>query len=227
VKHGFSTQVAVVFVATVGLVLTAESISPDARKLMIRENGIVETLSAVGFLAAFALLLWQTASQHNRWSLAVATLCLGMRELDFHKRFTTTSMFKTRFYTASEVPGMEKVVGLLCIFALFALICFLMTEHFSRFREGLRSGDKAAWTVFLVACMLICAKSIDGLGRKLEPLGIELTEAGRQVSGSIEEVLEMSAAMLLLSAVIRTTLRRFKHRLPQDAEVLPFLQRSK
>ena len=194
---------------------------------MIRENGIVEALSAVGYLITAALLFWQTMFHRNRWSLAVATLCLGLRELDFHKRFTTTSMFKTRFYTEANVPGIEKVIGILCILALLALIYFLLKEHFSRFREGLRSGSGAPWTLFAAASMLICAKSLEGLGRKLKPLGIEITQAGGQLSHSIEEVFEMSAAFLLLSVVMIATVRTVKGRLPQNEGVLPASQRSK
>lgn len=187
----------------IALVTLAEMLPPNARSILVKEDGIVETLTAISYVAAAVLLLWQTATRHReRWSLFVVVACMGMREMDFHKRFTTMSIFKSRFFSSSEVPMHEKVVGVLVTLALLACIFMMLKRWFLPFIKGLRQRNGIAWSVFGAAALLGTIKTVlDGLARKLEPLGIEVSESVCQVSGSAEEVFELVAAMLLLVAV--------------------------
>ena len=40
----------------------------------------------------------------------IPVLLMGMRELDFHSRFTTMGVFKLRFFSSDTVPLSEKLI---------------------------------------------------------------------------------------------------------------------
>ena len=68
--------------------------------LWIEEGGVIETLSVFGYFLCVLLMLlkgkWPYIKKYNYFLILV--ILLGFRELDFHKRFTTMGIFKSKFY---------------------------------------------------------------------------------------------------------------------------------
>lgn len=187
-----------------GLVYTADLVSPETYSSVFKEGGVVETLSAAGYFAAFALLLFYIVRQKrpDGWSLCVMILCLGFRELDFDKRFTTMGVFKARFYSSSEVMSSEKAIGVLVILALIVCLYYLVKAYARPFFRKLKTFDPVAITVFLALAVMGAAKTLDGLPRKLKPLGVVFSDHAKTVLGTVEELIELLIPVLIIAAIL-------------------------
>src|SRR5690606_39112415 len=77
----------------------------------LREDGPIEAFSAVGyFICATLLLFWAGRGFWRVWCMPVAVIAMGLRELDFHVRFSQINVTKLRFYTSSTVPGVGTLI---------------------------------------------------------------------------------------------------------------------
>lgn len=193
-----------VLLVLAGLVYTADFVSPETYSFVFKEGGVVETLSAAGYFAAFALLLFHIVRQKKPagWSLCVMILCFGFRELDFDKRFTTMGVFKARFYSSSEVMVSEKAIGVLVILALVVCLYYLIKAHARLFFRNLKTFDPVAITVFLALAVMGASKTLDGLPRKLKPLGAVFSNHAKTVLGTVEELLELLVPVLMIAAIL-------------------------
>lgn len=207
------------FVGILALVGVAEWAEPETKAAVFEEMGLVENMSAAGYFIGFVLLLVFMILKKNptAWSLAVAMLCLCFRELDFHKHFTTMSILKSRFLTSPEVPADERFVGILVIIMLLVCVFFVLKNYLKPFLLGLRKRTPVAFSVFFAGGCLVVSKSLDGIARKLEPLGIMTTEGVKDFCSVLEESLETAAPYLLVLA-IAGSFRRPEARLTKETE---------
>jgi hypothetical protein len=187
---------------SIGGVIMTTGIDAETEKVLLKEGGLIETASWIAYLVAAGLLLIQMLIRMpGRWSMLVLTLCLAARELDFDKRFTTMGIFKTRFYSSAEVPIAEKLLGVAITAALLVTLFFLIKKHFMPFLRQLRERRGPSLSFLFAGALMVFTKSIDGLSRKLEPFGIEPTEAVNKLAGHIEEIFELAASILVVVAV--------------------------
>jgi hypothetical protein len=115
----------------------------------------------------------------------------GCRELDFDKAFTTIGILKSRFFVSPDVPAAEKLAGLIVVTILLWSVYMILSRHFAGFLSGLRQKTPEAVGVAIVFFLLAFSKSIDGLPRKLQPLGIDVAPEIGSFLGALEEVLEL------------------------------------
>ena len=194
----------------IGFVVFSESLSLEARKQFLSENGPVENASWIAYFVAAFFVVLKTIKNPNRWSMAVAAMLLGMRELDFHERFTTMGIFKSRFFISPDVPVGEKLIALLVAAAIGVTLFFMAKNHLKIFVSRVRSGEGASLSFLLAGALMVFAKSIDGLSRKLGLFGIESSDATGQVFNSIEESFELTVALLIVVAAIAALRNRSK-----------------
>lgn len=194
---------ALFFVGLLALVGVAELAGPETKAAVFEEMGLVENMSAAGYLIGFVLLLAFMIVKKcpAAWSPAVLLLCLCFRELDFDKRFTTMGIFKSRFLTSPEVPADERIVGILIILLLLVCMCFMLKNHLKPFLRELRERTPVALSVFFAGGCLFISKSLDGIVRKLEPLGVTASEGVEDLCLVLEESLETAAPYLLVLAI--------------------------
>jgi len=80
------------------------------------EDGFIEDLTVLGYILCAALILilggW-TFARKKALGILTILLLLTARELNFHTRFTTMSITKTRFYFSADVPFVEKFAAIL------------------------------------------------------------------------------------------------------------------
>ena len=191
------------FVGVLALVGVAELAGPETKAAVFEEMGLVENMSAAGYFIGFVLLLaFMIVKKYpTAWSLAVILLCFCFRELDFHKRFTTMSILKSRFLTSPEVPADERIAGILIIISLLVCVCFMLKNYLKPFLLELRERTPVALSVLFAGGCLVVSKSLDGIARKLEPLGITTTEGVKDFCSVLEESLETAAPYLLVLAI--------------------------
>ena len=197
-------------VGAIVTVIVSEFVSPATANALLKEGGWIETASWISYFVAAALILVLMLRFPNRWCLAVATMLLGMRELDFDKRFTTMGIFKSRFYGSEEVPLGEKLIAALITAAIVVVLIFVVKEHLLPFIKRVTNREGASLSVLFAGGFMVFAKSIDGLSRKLEPFGIEPSDAVNRIVGSVEECIELSAALLIVVGAVGALRQRSK-----------------
>lgn len=168
-----------------------------------KEGGAVELATVVTLLLVTGLFVVHLPrlAFGPQWHVPVLTALFAMRELDFDKRFTENGILKLRTYTG-DAPLLLKLVGAGVI--ALALVCLyrLVARNRRDFVAALRAGHRWAILITVGTVVAIVAKGIDGLGRKLAPFGIEVSEAQGMLAGAVEESLEFSFAVALLLSLL-------------------------
>jgi hypothetical protein len=169
--------------------------------IWIKEGGIVESLSALGYFVCVAVMLLRGGpafAKKYHYLLILITL-FAFRELDFDKRFTTLGVLKSRFYTSDMVPAGEKIIGVLVILLLLYVVYRIVKGHLASFIQGLKNRDLVDFGNLSVLAVLVFSKSIDGLDRKLADFGVVLDPMIGVYAGVIEEVLELGIPVLIFA----------------------------
>jgi hypothetical protein len=188
------------------------------------EGGVVEFGSALLWLAAAALLFFAAALANPalrkpRLALAILPLAAGMRELDWHKKFTADSILKSNYWLGKiPAPPGEKIIAAL----ILALIIFCVIVAASRYGRGfiadLRKREPIARQTAAALALLFVAKNfLDGINRKLAPLDLKLGRAAAEIAHTWEECLEFTAALLIFGAAF-FTLAATRRRKPADTK---------
>ena len=167
------------------------------------EGGIVEKLTVFAYLAAAGLVLAAGAWRGNlteSFVLSVPLSLLALREMDFHVRFTTMGIFKTRYYLAPEVSYLEKIVVIAILAMLLWVGIWFLRLFGHRFLASIRNLHPGAISVLIAASLLIFSKAIDGIARKLFDVGVEMRYEAMAIFHTIEEVCELGAPLLLIAA---------------------------
>lgn len=197
-----------VFVAVVLCLVVApfmiEATSETTRKLIISEGGIVETFTVVGYFACFLYLLYKGKISYlkNFWYIHSIFILFALRELDFHKRFTTMGIFKSKFYISDSVPLTEKFFASLVLIFLFVVVYLLIKKHSKTYLAELKSGNMIAVSIFISIALVFISKSIDGLSRKLSGLGIAISSQSDKFAASVEEVFELGIPVMFLITIV-------------------------
>ena len=176
-------------------------LGPTEAKSLLGETGPIERASALGyFLCAGYMLLagGRDFAKRHAYIIVLVTL-FGCRELDFDKRFTTMGILKSRFYMSSEVPLLEKLVGLIVIALLLWAVINIVKNHLTSTLANLSKLNERAVGVLMIFVLLAVSKSIDGLARKLKPLGVETSQQVSFLARSVEEVMELGVPILMIA----------------------------
>lgn len=171
--------------------------------LWIKEGGIIETLSVVGyFLCVVFILLKGGLSYIKKYNyFFILIILFGLRELDFDKRFTTMGIFKSKFYVSSNVPMTEKFIGLLVIMVLLYIILSIVKNHSKDFFNKIKQRSPVHLGALITFLTIVFAKSIDGIARKLGYLNIFMDEQTAERFEAVEEVLELGIPLLILATL--------------------------
>ena len=199
---------AILFLSLVLLAAFVVYLGPTEAKALMGEAGPIERSSALGyFLCTGYMLLAGGRDFARKYAYIIVLVALfGCRELDFDKRFTTMGILKSRFYLSSEVPLLEKVIGLLVIALLLWAVISIVKNHLTSTLANLAKLNERAVGVVMIFVLLAVSKSIDGLARKLKPFGIETSQQVSFLASSVEEVMELGIPILMI-AVFHSWLR--------------------
>ena len=170
----------------------------------LSEQGWVERSTALVFLIlAIATSPWFSVRHFKRVGFIPVVLTLfTLRELDFDKRFTGAGVLQQKLYVG-DYPLSHQLIGLAVIALVLITAAAAVMRGLELWRQrhqGLQSWH--AYTLISIAWIAV-AKSLDGAGRKLQPLGIDLPSQLNSSLSAWEEVLELSAALLLAVAFLQ------------------------
>lgn len=170
----------------------------------IKEGGVIETLSALGyFLCALLMIVrgkWSYIKKYHYFFILV--ILFGFRELDFDKRFTTMGILKSKFYVSSSVPLSEKLIGLFVIAVLLYIIFSIVKNHYKDFFLNLKKLSPVHIGSLVTFLVLFVSKTLDGLSRKLGDFGFVMDEQLVIYFEAIEEILELGIPLLMISTLL-------------------------
>jgi hypothetical protein len=190
-----------VLVAIALLIFCLLLLPADLTKMFIKENGPVEMVTAAGFLTAAGWLFlkrWQ-GEESSYFSAGALVLLLGLRELDFHARFTTMGIFKTRYYISPEVPLAEKLVVSVIVIVISIVAIRYMRQKYSSFLEGFRQRSLPAMAIFLAGCSAVLSKSLDSFSGPIEWL---ISLFRNDISGMALQVMEESIELAIPAFIL-------------------------
>lgn len=169
-----------------------------------REGGGLETISALLYIVAVGVFfklvparLWATLFQIP----GILTL-FAMREFDMDKAFTQYGIMSLKQYTRDTPPLSEKLIGgvvaLLALYILYRVLRYGAPATLRAFRER----EIWPWFGVLAAALVVGAKSLDGLGRKLLDFGIVISDDLDSMASLWEEVAEVFIPVCAILAIV-------------------------
>lgn len=182
--------------------LGADLLMQDDVSQVFKEGHSVEAMSVVILLAAAAFrVVGDRGHARSGWHVPVILVLMALRELDFDKRFTSEGVLQLRLYSG-PAPLWEKAVGLAVIVLVLVCIVRLAWLNLPGWWRGLQQGAASAWLATGAVLVIVIAKSMDGIDRKLAPLGVTLASETITVAGRLEEMLELAAYIMLAQAAV-------------------------
>lgn len=170
------------------------------KDFFLKENGFVELATAFCYFVCAAMIVYKGGISYLKkyYYVFIVILSLMLRELDFHKKFTTMSLFKSRFYISDTVPLAEKIVGVIVVFLLLYLVVKMIHRHTAELLYGLKNNSIISFGIFVAGILLLSAFTLDGIARRLKLVGIEISSQASLHAGVLEEVLELGIPMILI-----------------------------
>lgn len=107
----------VILTLTFGFSVTLEGLNRD---ILLREGGIIESLSLFGYFLCAVLILYKgnLAYLKKYHYFFLLPVFFGLREMDFDRRFRIMGIFEGKFYISRDVPLIEKTIDFMVIMLL-------------------------------------------------------------------------------------------------------------
>jgi len=130
---------------------------------LVKENHAIENATVVGyFIGAFiAIMIAFRLRWFTGFAASVILLLLGLRELDFHDKFTTMGIFKIKFYLGSEVQLPEKITVILIVLLLLVYIVWFLKKNMGSYLVCLKNKKSYAVTTLAGLVALPLSKVLD------------------------------------------------------------------
>jgi hypothetical protein len=173
---------------------------------LLSEEGPVEGFTAATYAFA-ALAVWRLRVSGDDWrsTLALSTVMAGfcMRELDWHKAFTGTSVLRVSWYGGPASP-MAKLIAASVVLAFAGALTWLVVRHGRATLAALRRREAAAASLLVFVLTLLLTKTLDRSANILaEDFGVPVTMGWRALIASLEEWMELGLTMLLLLGLLQ------------------------
>ncbi|MBE0583731.1 MAG: hypothetical protein IH612_08175 [Desulfofustis sp.] len=186
------------------LLAVAVSLLPaETGAALVREHGPVESATAFFYLLAALWLVYRSFQEQRGWNLTAAGLVvlLLLRELDFHARFTTMGVLKSRYYLSPDVPAGEKTVVSVLMILILVVAGRFVWRNLPLFIHGLRHRQAAPLAVAAAIGMAVISKMLDSLSRPIRHLLEPLYHGSKTYLRVYEEVFEMTIPLFILLAI--------------------------
>jgi hypothetical protein len=162
----------------------------------LKEGGVIESASVLIYFLSIAYIVCKRRVLQLK-HFFILIIFFMLRELDFHKRFTTMGIFKIKFFISAEVPLVEKYIGIMVILLLLYTAVSMVLRYKNDFYAGIRKRSAVSFGIVLVSAFMVLAKSIDGLGRKLKVFGIVPSEQTFAFAKAFEEIAELGIPIVI------------------------------
>lgn len=170
------------------------------------ETGPVERVTAVSY-ALCAVAAWILRRRGDDWrsTLAISTVMTAfcMRELDWHKAFTGSSVLRVSWYVG-PASVQAKIIAALVLAAVLAALAWLVVRHAPWLWRAWQRHEPVALTVAMFLGVLVLAKSLDrSVGILVDDLHVGVPLHWKALRTAFEEWLELALSMLLLLGLVQ------------------------
>lgn len=182
----------------------------DELKHWTSEEGLFEQASWVVYFVVAATCLFLVRDDARLYGTsAVVVLAMGARELDLHRRFTTDSMLKSRYYLKVQAPLIEKLLAGAVVLALTAVVLYMLVRYLPLLLRRLRERSPAAITLATSFGVLVLTKIADRLPDVMRhDFGAVVPAWLLHLQAVFEEPLESTLPLLFLLAIVQARLAR-------------------
>jgi len=174
---------------------------PRSVETLMGETGPVERLTTVSyFLCAMfaAAARAQDPDRSTTLALVIVMVTFALRELDWHKAFTGTSVLRLSWY-AGPAAWTTKLAAVAALAPVAASMAWLVWRHAVPTWRGWRAARPVATTVVVFFATLALAKTLDRMVSILSfDLGVHVPLYWVALRSSVEECLELGLSLLLL-----------------------------
>jgi hypothetical protein len=174
---------------------------PPSVEALMGETGPVERLTTVSYLLCAIFAGVARAGDPDRRTtvaLVVVMVAFALRELDWHKAFTGTSVLRLSWY-ASPAPWSTKLAALTALAPGATSRVGLFGRHAGLVGRGWRAARPVATTVVVFFVTLALAKTLDRMVSILSfDLGVQVPLYWVALRSSVEECLELGLSLLML-----------------------------
>ena len=186
----FKYPFTIIYVIVISLIVLASLQTDYMLAFLASEDSPIQIFSTIGYFTGFVItviLQWKGQISFG-FGAAVIFLSMGLRELDFHDRFTTMGIMKTRFYISDAVPLTEKISAAIILLSLSYFIAVFLIKNFRPFLIALRATNKAALLTLNGIAFTILSKIIDSQPYLL--------------TGILEETMELAIPYFFIFALL-------------------------
>ena len=180
---------------------------PQTVEALMGEAGPVERVTAASYaLCAAAVWVARRPGDDQRSILALAVVMAGfcMRELDWHKAFTGTTVLRLSWYWGPAEPGAKALAGLVVLTVALALGWLLWRHGRAVVRGAWQRRDPVAVTVLVFVVVLVVSKSLDrSVGILKDELGVVVPMRWTALRSALEEWMELALALLVLLGLVQ------------------------
>jgi hypothetical protein len=187
----------------IGLAVLVDALFFAQGASLKREGGGLEAISAVLYVLGAGVFFTTVprAFWVSLWQVPALLILFALRELDFDKAFTSSGVLSTALYRGESALGTKLIAGSVVLFVL-VVVYRMLRMGLPAVIRALRARESWAFLVCAAAVTVVVSKSIDGLGRKLLALGIEIS-AGLDVAASTaEEIGEAFIPVFIILAIL-------------------------
>jgi hypothetical protein len=138
--------------------------------------------------------LGKKAAAH--WPILVVLTAMGLRELDFHSRFTAMGATKIKFYLSPAIPFSHKLIAALCGLLIAYCAVHLFVKYRRDFIASLKGFEPHAVCAATGMLFLLASLALDGLGGKMARIGFPLDETWNRCAENAEEIFELGIPVM-------------------------------
>ncbi|MFG6517764.1 hypothetical protein ACGYLX_09910 [Sulfitobacter sp. 1A13496] len=190
-------------VAFAAQMVVVNGLPAASQTTLLAEGGFYESLSVVGYILCILALIWTLRGAVLRvWFLPLVLAVMAARELDLDKSLFTRGLFKARQYTGEGVPLGERLIAGLILALIVTAILLMLRRHARPYLTALFRGRAWAGAVLLGIGFTVAYKLLDGIARKLAPLGIEVSADAERTAFVVEEIGELGIPVMFLAAIL-------------------------
>ena len=197
---GIRAVLLVVLILAVGINLMPAELAES----LVQEHQPVEMVTAAAYFVAVCWLIATALVTSERWlfSASFIVALLGLRELDFHARFTTMGVMKSEYYLSPKVPGTEKAIVSLLVCIILCIVVHLVWTRWHSFVTALKAGNVAAINLAMAIGFAIVSKIIDNNSTFIRRvIALFFTEPRYSLTRVVEETMELAIPLFILLAI--------------------------
>ncbi|MEM1075745.1 MAG: hypothetical protein AAF665_06395 [Pseudomonadota bacterium] len=168
-----------------------------------REGGGLEMISAVLYINGVIVFFKVVPSVRwlSLWQIPALLVFFALRELDFDKAFTSSGVLSSNLYRGDSALTTKLIAGSVLVLFLVVVFRIIRKGAPAVFRSV---RNRETWGVLAIGAVAVtvATKQLDGLGRKLGEIGIEVSQGVDFAASMLEEVGEAFIPVLIILALL-------------------------